>query len=125
MTESTTLAWILYSISDGGSTLRAIIGMADAINHSIPTHKELQTSLGWLQARGLVIKEGELFARTKAGSQLFSRCKGSNVHEAWDMVSEQLETMIGVPAAPEKITIEETTSAYNAYREEMWRKFKT
>ena len=72
MTESRIFAWILLSVPERPGTLQDIIAMADGINHAIPTHRELQVSLGWLRARGLVRKEGRRFGTTEAGLQLLA-----------------------------------------------------
>jgi predicted transcriptional regulator len=41
--------------------------MADGINHAVPTHKELQTSLTWLTSNGLVMKIGNKYCLTEKG----------------------------------------------------------
>jgi hypothetical protein len=123
MTESQTIAWILLCVPDKPGTLQNIIAMADAINHAIPTHRELQTSLGWLQARGLVSKQGRCYSVTEIGSQLLSRLRSPNrpMMKTWDLVSAELQKMIGSPAPLDDVTPEETDSAYQAYKTEAWK----
>ncbi|MDR0480586.1 MAG: winged helix-turn-helix domain-containing protein [Gallionellaceae bacterium] len=125
MTESQTFAWILLSVPDSPGTLQDIITMADAINHAIPTQHELQTSLGWLQARGLVRKDGRRFCTTDAGAQLLNRLRRprQTMMKMWDLVAEKLEPLRGEPAAPENITLEECTSAYNNYKKAFWKAY--
>jgi hypothetical protein len=49
MTEAQVVAWIFYSVAgaygQGPADFRDISMVADGINHAIPTHKELQSSL--------------------------------------------------------------------------------
>jgi hypothetical protein len=126
MTESQTFAWILLSVPESPGTLQDIIAMADGINHAIPSHRELQTSLGWLQARGLVRKEGRRFCTTDAGSQLLARFRTQSrtMMKTWDLVAAELESLRGEPTAPEDITLEETTSAYNSYKKAFWKAYR-
>lgn len=126
MTESQTFAWILLSVPDSPGTLQDIIAMADGINHAIPSHHELQTSLGWLQARGLVRKDGRRFCTTDSGSQLLARLRrpGQTMMKTWDLVGAELETLRGEAAAPEDITLAETTSAYNSYKKAFWKAYR-
>jgi len=42
----------------------------------------------------------------------------------WDLVAAELETLRGEPAAPEDITLEETTSAYNSYKKAFWKAYR-
>ena len=97
MTESQTFAWILLSVPESPGTLQDIIAMADGINHPIPSDRKLQTSLGWLQARGLVQKDGKRFCITKAGSQLLARLRtpGRTMMKTWDLVAQALESLRG------------------------------
>jgi hypothetical protein len=47
MTDARTFAWILLSVRQQGSTRREISEMADAIDHAVPTHREMEASLRW------------------------------------------------------------------------------
>ena len=126
MTERQTFAWILLPVPNNPGTLQDIIAMADGINHAIPSHQELTTSLGWLQARGLVRKHGRRFCTTDAGSQLLARLRspGRTMMKTWDKVSQELESLGGEPAAPADITLAETTSAYNDYKKASWKAYR-
>ena len=52
MTDKQTISWILLSTviasQKGPADFASISNIADGINHAIPTHKELQTSLTWM-----------------------------------------------------------------------------
>jgi len=75
MTDAQTFSWILLAVHEKGSTRRQISEMADAINHAVPTQQEIQTSLRWLQERGLVCMDGSF----------------SCTHGFWDSACSQFE----------------------------------
>jgi hypothetical protein len=118
MTESQIHSWILLSVPEVGGTLRDIIASAEYINHAIPSHDELQSSLGWLKAKGLVRKVGRRFLLTEAGSFLVSRSRspGRTMMNSLDVVAQEVQAMNGPPAIPDDITLDETTYAYEAYK---------
>jgi hypothetical protein len=126
MTESQIFAWILLSVPEDTGTLQDIIAMADGINHAIPSQHELQTSLGWLQARGLVRKDGRRFGLTETGSQLLSRLRSSArpMMQTWAVVTAELEAITGAPALPDDLTPEEIARAYRDYKRDFWRLYR-
>src|SRR6266852_807282 len=96
MTDAQTFSWILLSVSEQGSTRRQISEMADAINHAVPTHEELETSLDWLRGRDLVREDGGRFALTSAGATLLARLRSPTrpIMQTWDEVEHELEGML-------------------------------
>ena len=52
MTKETMYAWIFLSVFEQPSSIQEVIATADYINHAIPTLRDVQISLGWLQAQG-------------------------------------------------------------------------
>ena len=69
-------AWIFLAIGHGGGCTRwvrlsEVIGMADGLNHSIPTTSELATSISNLTAAGLVERQGTDTRLTPAGCEAF------------------------------------------------------
>lgn len=93
MTDAQTFSWILLSVHEQGSTRRQISEMADGINHAIPTHHEMETSLRWLQERGFVREDGSRFALTDAGAALISRFRNPTrpIMQTWHAVSEAIQ----------------------------------
>ncbi len=126
MTESQTIAWILLSVPQNPGRLHDIIAVADGINHAIPSHQELQNSLGWLKAKGLVRKSDQTYALTEAGSQLLSEIKGRHrsAMKIWDLVADRLETMLGSDRHLDDITTEDTHSAYQTYNKDFRRRYE-
>lgn len=47
--------------------LKGISMIADGINHAIPTHREMQTSLGWLIDKGFVTIQEKKYNLTLKG----------------------------------------------------------
>lgn len=60
------------------ATLNEISMVADGINHSIPTQKELQNTFLWLQSNGYVIKSGKKYNLTTLGKRLYDEERGSS-----------------------------------------------
>jgi hypothetical protein len=127
MTDSQTYAWILLSVPESGGRLQDLIAMADGINHAIPTHHELQRSLGWLKSRGFVLKQGRTFLLTERGADLLARARSTNqtMMQTWDRVTAELTSLGGEEAPPDDVTVEEEKSAYDAYRKDFWKRYRS
>jgi len=69
--DSQTISWIFLSTALASqkepADYSSISNIADGINHAIPTHKELQTSLTWLTKNGLLFKIGSKYSLTEKG----------------------------------------------------------
>ena len=126
MKQSTTIAWILLSVRASPSTLQDIIAVADAINHAIPSHQELQTSLGWLRAQGLISKTEQQYTLTETGGLLLSDAQGRHrqIMKIWDLVADEIEKLPMSDIPLDDITQEETDSAYQAYQKDFWRRYE-
>jgi hypothetical protein len=114
------------SVPENGGKLQDLIAMADGINHAIPTHQELQRSLGWLKHRGLVAKDGRTFSLTPGGAELLARCRKHNhtMMKVWNAVTLELGTSVGTEAPLDDITIDEEARAYEAHKKDFWSKFR-
>ena len=117
MNDRETDAWILLSVSAGGSTLRDVIAAADWINHAIPTAQELRTSLGRLRVWGLVERRGERFALTSAGGEMIERVGATarTQMKVWDGVAAALAELEDLEHTPEEIADEDLRAAYREY----------
>jgi len=75
----------------------AISQIADGINHAVPTHKELQASLGWLAKHGLVQKRGSGYAVTAIGSETIgsARAGASTAFQIWESLTTSLGAIPG------------------------------
>jgi len=97
MTEGQTISWIFLATAMASQTKPAdhnsISSIADGINHAVPTHKELQTSLTWLTTNNLVTKTGTKYRLTEKGQldyDLASR-QTSTLMKIWDNLDTVLK----------------------------------
>ena len=64
--------------------------LADGINHSVPTQKELQESLKWLSTKELINKDQGKFSLTDRGRKLIQEAE--NKSDALLIIWQILET---------------------------------
>jgi hypothetical protein len=80
-TNASTVAWFLYSVAlASGSTPATsaeISGLADAINHAVPSQQELSGSLRRLKELGLVTAHGRRYSLTDAGKTMMAAAQNS------------------------------------------------
>lgn len=83
MTNDKTISWIFLSLAlasqTGPADFSSISSIADGIDHAIPTHKELQTSLTWLTNNRLVIKIGNKYSLTDLGKLHYDQSTINNL----------------------------------------------
>ena len=77
MTEEKTISWIFLALALASefksADFKEISSIADGINHAIPTHKELQTSISCLTSHGLVEKNENKYILSVKGKQEFEK----------------------------------------------------
>jgi hypothetical protein len=82
--DASTVAWILYSVAMAAgrepARIAAISTSADAINHAVPTGKELQGSLRRLQSLHLVSKQGRSYTLTETGAAMVANAQKSSTY---------------------------------------------
>ncbi len=99
MKLETTNSWIFLAVamasSESATTINGIIGIADGINHAVPTQKELQNAVGWLLKQELISKEGKKYQLTDKGLVLFKEgdAKSNLVFGTWDFLKESFLTL--------------------------------
>lgn len=93
--EATTISWIYLSLAIASQTaaadFRGISMIADGINHAVPTHQELQSSLSWLLKNELVTKKGNKYILASKGRKDYS------------LASEETNTLLKIWANMEEI----------------------
>lgn len=95
-TDSRTLAWILYAVAMASGKAPAsrtdISNAADAINHAVPTHAELDGALKRLLACGLVETYGRFHALSPTGHALLDKVQLAHdtVTAVWRGLTEEL-----------------------------------
>jgi hypothetical protein len=96
MTDQQTISWIFLATALASSTkptdMNGIASVADGINHSVPTHKELQTSIAWLTKKGLTVKHGKNYELTDIGKLEFKSASQhtNNLLEVWNIIEKNL-----------------------------------
>jgi len=89
MTKEQTVSWILLAIEiasqEKPTDIKGISMIADGINHAVPTHKELQESIGWLISNGLVLKLRNKYELSSKGKELCNKAseKKNILVERW------------------------------------------
>ena len=93
MTEAQTYSWIFYSTSaiaqKEAVKIREIESVADAINHAIPSQKEISSSIKWLQSKSLISREGKKVILTDEGKSFASEItsKPGSTMKTWDRIT--------------------------------------
>ena len=94
--DERTISWIYLAISMASeiepADFNSISLIADGINHAIPTHKEMQTSISWLSEKGLVNKVGNKYTLTLKGKDDYKiASKGTNtLLKIWDNMEQKI-----------------------------------
>ena len=67
--------------------------IADGINHAIPTHKEMQTSISWLLKNGLVSKVGKKYILTSKGKSDYKMAseETNTLLKIWDNLEQRIK----------------------------------
>lgn len=116
VTDAKTHAWLFLAVPAKPAPLRDVIAVADGINHAIPTERELQVSLGWLQAHGLIQKVGRKYSLTASGVALRTACSARTMMKTWDTVAARFAATAGLSAPEDDVCSAEVAAAYEGYR---------
>lgn len=96
MTDCQTKSWIFLSTAIASqiepADFNSISNIADGINHAIPTHKELQSSLSWLTVAGLVTRKGNKYSLTEKGKMDYETAsrQSSGILKIWEYLETDL-----------------------------------
>ena len=126
MTETKLYAWIFLSVREQPTPLWDILFSADGINRAEPSLEEMNRSFGWLQAQGLVRKEGKEYLYAETGITLIKSIPRGNIFSLWDNIAERFSQLPEIGFQPDGITEKEVAVAYRIRRKkfkEMMRKF--
>ena len=97
MTDDQIVSWIFLATAlasqNGPADFRSIASIADGINHAVPTHQELQTSLSWLANHGLISKNKNKYTLTEKGKLDYEESSGntSTLLKLWDNIEATLK----------------------------------
>lgn len=115
-------SWIFLAVAMASqkspTPLDGIIGVADGINHAIPTHKELQNAFGWLSKQGLILKKGKKYQLTEKGLILYKEAneKSKSIFGLRDYLENEFSKLPS-EISIDSLTDEEADAAYNKYKE--------
>ena len=94
--DERTISWIYLAVSLASehelADFNSISMLADGINHAIPTHKEMQTSISWLIHKGLVTKIGNKYTLTPKGKEDFQIAskETNNLFGIWNKLEQTI-----------------------------------
>jgi len=98
MTDKQTISWIFLATALATNTkptdMDGISSLADGINHAVPTHKELQTSIAWLTKHGLIVKQGKNYELTDKGKIEYETASKhtDKLLEIWKVLEKHLNS---------------------------------
>ena len=96
MTEKETISWIFLATALASqkepTETNSISMIADGINHSVPTEKELRTSLSWLINEGLILKKGRKYKLSEKGMKIYEEASKHTTHllKIWENLNVSL-----------------------------------
>lgn len=98
MNENTVISWIFlataFASENEHANFESISRIADGINHAVPTHKELQSSLKWLTNQGFVEKNSKKYKLTTSGTEIVEKAKARTnnvIMDIWDELTTEIE----------------------------------
>jgi hypothetical protein len=92
-----TISWIFLAVSMASqiepTDFRGISMVADGINHAVPTHKEMQTSITWLVDKGLVTKVAKKYTLTEKGKDVYKKAHSESIPllKMWHHLESEIE----------------------------------
>lgn len=99
-----TCAWIFLCVGEQPTPVRDIIEAADAINRIIPRKEELQTSLGWLWAQGMVREDDKKYLLTPTGAGLKNSVWQGDIFMTQHRIAEEFRRLPVVEFPRENIS---------------------
>ena len=97
MKETETISWIFTAIAIASKTeptdFKGISMIADGINHAVPTHKEMQSSISWLSKKELVSKVGKKYILTSKGKEDYEIAskRTKTILKIWDNMEQMIK----------------------------------
>ncbi len=100
MTDEEVISWMFLAVQMGSQVepvnFQGISDMADGINHAIPTHKELQTSVKWLLKNNLIVKvTNKTYTMSEKGNAVYSKAilKGNDLFSIWNNLELEIRNI--------------------------------
>lgn len=98
MKKNKTISWIFLATAlaskQNPASLDSILQMADAINHTLPSFKQLKKSLKWLMNFGLVENTGEKYKLTNNGKKVIDQTESRTNNVLFNILDELTKEII-------------------------------
>jgi predicted transcriptional regulator len=97
MTEQETYSWIFLATAlasqTGSTNQQGISSVADGINHAVPTHKEMNSSLNWLREKKLIEKDGKKYQLSQQGNSMIDKLSGKDhsIMIIWNRIEKEIK----------------------------------
>ena len=94
------ISWIFLSIASGSQIqpvdFKGISMIADGINHAVPTHKELQTSIAWLTKHELIRQYGKKYDLSDKGKTVFAQASENTTtyFQRWEKLEKRFKELV-------------------------------
>ena len=95
--EERTISWIFMATAiaseTGPTDYNSISMIADGINHAVPSHKEMQSSISWLVSKGLLTKNGKKYELTLLGKKEYEEASDTTdtLLKIWDNLEKRIK----------------------------------
>lgn len=128
MTWTGAEAWIFLSIGDAAGTesapLDRVIGMADSMNHAIPTVQEFNEAVGQLLgAQLIVVNDHARYGLTKSGHKLYKAINSQKRGHITRFIETSKEWSMKSPLESHAVTWAISPDEFNRAFEEYQRRF--
>lgn len=99
MSREQIISWIFlataYATQSSAAEVSSISLLADGINHSVPTHAELQTAMEWLTRHDWVAKHGSAYSLTTVGKSIVERAatQSATTNGVWKILEHEVAVL--------------------------------
>ena len=104
MTDAATIAWIFYALGlaseKSPADFGAISQLADGLNHAVPKHQEMQTSLKWLAQAGLAVQTSGGYSLSSAGTDLLNDSSSTTARQVLAHLTDRIASRIALSPNP-------------------------
>lgn len=94
--DAKTISWIFLATAPASqispNDFQGISMIADAVNHAVATHKELQRSLSWLLQKGFVEESGNKYSLAERGRSAYGSASANEntLPGIWKVLEEKI-----------------------------------
>lgn len=119
MDDGTVASWVLLSVGSISQTeevaLGDVIATADAINHAVLLHSEMELAVQILEGVGLVAARGSALRLSESGRAELQRAESRSWHAMWTQLRNRLERLGVSERSPWQVPSAEFDAAVETY----------